>query len=84
MENKSIEQLMNLFIDNTPEPNIDREYHAVEEQYEKLFGHSVPTEMLPPNISKDDIKAAMKKCIEAKKDQLFDLLGVQTNNDYLY
>lgn len=84
MENKSIEQLMNLFIDSTPEPNIDRKYQAVEEQYEKMFGHSVPTEMLPPNISRDDIKAAMEKCIEAKEDQLFSLLGVQINSDYLY
>ena len=49
-----------------------------------MFGHGVPREMIPTSISMDDIKVAMKQCIEKKKDVLFELLGVEVNNTDLY
>lgn len=80
---KKVSEFMNAFI-SSPEPEIDQEYYQIEEQYNKLFGHTVPREMLPDSITMDCIKAAMKTCIENKKDSLFELLGVEINNEYLY
>ena len=48
------------------------------------FGHGVPREMLPDSISTEQIKQAMKKCILSKKDNLFELLGIIINDNYLY
>ncbi len=80
---KKVSDFMNAFL-NTPEPSVDQEYYQIEEQYEKMFGHTVPRAMLPDSISMDNIKSAMKTCIENQKDTLFELLGVELNNEYLY
>lgn len=80
---KKVSDFMNAFLDN-PEPNIDQEYYQIEEQYKALFGHTVPRAMLPDSISMDSIKFAMKTCIENNKDTLFELLGVELNDEYLY
>ena len=80
---KKVSDFMNAFLE-TPEPNIDQEYYQIEEQYKALFGHTVPRAMLPDRISMDSIKFAMKTCIENKKDTLFELLGVELNDEYLY
>lgn len=80
---KKVSDFMNAFL-NTPEPSLDHEYYQIEEQYEKMFGHIVPRAMLPDSISMDNIKSAMKTCIENQKDTLFELLGVELNNEYLY
>ena len=73
-KNKSVADFMNSFL-NTPEPKIDNEYYEIEEQYFRQFGHGVPREK---------IKQAMKKCILSKKDNLFELLGIIINDNYLY
>lgn len=80
---KKISDFMNAFL-NTPEPSIDQEYYQIEEQYKALFGHIVPRAMLPDNIDMESVKSAMKTCIENKKDTLFELLGVELNDEYLY
>lgn len=80
---KKVSDFMNAFLD-TPEPDIDQEYYQIEEQYKAMFGHTVPRAMLPDSISMDNIKSAMKTCIENKKDTLLKLLGVELNNEYLY
>ena len=81
-KNKSVADFMNSFL-NTPEPKIDNEYYEIEEQYFRQFGHGVPREMLPDSISTEQIKQAMKKCILSKKDNLFELLGIIINDNYL-
>ena len=58
--------------------------YEIEEQYFRQFGHGVPREMLPDSISTEQIKQAMKKCILSKKDNLFELLGIIINDNYLY
>ena len=63
---------------------VDEEYYEIEDKFKGLFGHGVPREMIPTSISMDDIKVAMKQCIEKKKDVLFELLGVEVNNTDLY
>lgn len=80
---KKVSDFMDAFL-STSEPNIDQEYYQIEEQYKALFGHSVPRAMLPDSITMDSIKTAMKTCIENKKDNLFELLGVKINEEYLY
>ncbi len=80
---KNVSDFMDAFL-STPEPNIDQEYYQIEEQYKALFGHSVPRAMLPDSITMDSIKTAIKTCIENKKDNLFELLGVKINEEYLY
>ena len=82
-KNKSVADFMNSFL-NTPEPKIDNEYYEIEEQYFRQLGHGVPREMLPDSISTEQIKQAMKKCILSKKDNLFVLLGIIINDNYLY
>ena len=72
------------YIWHTREPKIDNEYYEIEEQYFRQFGHGVPREMLPDSISTEQIKQAMKKCILSKKDNLFELLGIIINDNYLY
>ena len=80
---KKVSDFMNDFL-NTPEPSVDQEYYQIEKQQEKMFGHTVPRAMLPDSISMDNIKSAMKTCIENQKDTLFELLGIELNNEYLY
>lgn len=82
-KNKSVANFMDSFL-NTPEPKIDEEYYEIEKLYTQQFGHSVPREMLPDSITLDLIKQAMKKCILSKKDNLFEILDVTINSDYLY
>ena len=82
--NSSMNDILNAFIDNTPEPEVDREYFEIEEEYEKHFGHPVPGAMIPDSVSSEQIKDAMKTCIEKNEDILFQLLGVEINDSYIY
>lgn len=79
-----IEDITNFVSSTVEKKEIDNEYYEVEDDYKKIFGHGVPREMLPINISMDKIKDAMKKCIETKTDDLFGILGVEINPDALY
>ncbi|MBQ9890294.1 MAG: hypothetical protein IJM39_02685 [Firmicutes bacterium] len=79
-----VADFMKSFINNNTEAIIDKEYFELEKEYKSLFKHPVPKEMLPDSITDDVIKTAMKKCIETKKDLLFDLLGVKINKEFLY
>lgn len=78
-----IEDITN-FINSGDINTIDEEYYAIEDKYKGLFGHGVPREMIPTMISMEDIKVAMKQCIEKKKDDLFEILGIEVNNTDLY
>ena len=80
---KNLMDFMNAFIDK-PAADLNETHLKIEKQYEELFGHSVPREMLPISISEDEILAALKKCIETKSDTLFETLGVKINYDHLY
>ena len=82
--NKKVESFMDDFIDSPCEQNIDFEYFEIEKQYELMFNHSVPCEMLPDSITSEQIKKAMRQCIEIQKDILFKLLNVNINESYLY
>lgn len=49
-----------------------------------MFGHTVPTEILPSNISDEQIKKAMMSCIENHTDNILDILNVTIDDDVLY
>lgn len=61
-----IEKYMDLMSESSE--SIDEDYYSVEVEYEKRFGHIIPTEMLSPNISFEQIKEAMIISIERNKD----------------
>ena len=79
---KELADFMDAFIDAS-EPDV-KETTQIEKEYESLFGHSVPREMLPSGISENQLISALKKCDETQTDTLFENLGVQANYDYLY
>lgn len=78
-----LDDFMNSLADNTVK-EVDKEYREVEDKYEKKFGHVVPMEMLPPSLSKEDIKRAMLTCIDSGNDNIFEILHVQIDDKYLY
>ena len=49
-----------------------------------MFGHNVPRSLLPDAMSEEQIISAMRKCISTKTDNLFELLGVEINEENLY
>ncbi len=63
---------------------IGTEYDKVQDEYFSMFGHNVPRSLLPDSMSEKQIMSAMKKCISTKTDNLFELLGVEINEEYLY
>ena len=81
---KSLEEIMNEFIDKTEVSNIDNEYYEVEKQFFDMFGHGVPREMLPSSITTDKIKEAMLRCIAAHSDNIFEELNVEISSSYMY
>lgn len=79
-----IEDITN-FINSGKDVNaVDDEYYIIEDEFKGLFGHGIPREMIPTSISMEDIKVAMKQCIEKKKDVLFEVLDVGVNGTDLY
>ena len=68
----------------TNDSSIGTEYDKIQEEYYALFQHNVPRSLLPDSVSDEEIISAMKVCIETKKDTLFELLGVELNDEYLY
>lgn len=82
MESKNVWDFMNAFIDTPLKEEVV--LSEFEKQYVKMFGHSVPREMLPPSVTEEQLDAALKKCVELKEDALFHLLGIKPSSDYLY
>ena len=69
---------------NMPVQELDNEYIQLEKQFESKFGQIVPREMLPPSIKIDDIKKAMKECIESDNGDILKTLNVDVNDKYIY
>ena len=68
----------------TNSSGIEIEYDKTQEKYFSMFGYNVPRALLPDAMSDKEIISAMKVCIENEKDTLFELLGVELNDEYLY
>jgi len=67
-----------------PISEIDQKYFSVEEEYAKIFGHRVPTEILPLNATREKITEAMEACIKSKQDKLLEILKANVEDGYLY
>ncbi|MCR4792856.1 MAG: hypothetical protein K5871_08900 [Lachnospiraceae bacterium] len=78
-----LEDFMNMIAD-TPVQQSDSEYDKLMEEFKEKFGEGIPTEMLPPSITKDDIKAAMKTCLESGDGDILKVLGVEITDEYIY
>lgn len=82
MRNK-VKSFMKYLI-NKKSTEVDKEYLDLLSKYRKMFGKNVPTECLPSRITDDQIKQAMKECIETGQDSLLDILGVSIDDTVIY
>lgn len=64
--------------------DIDKEYLELLSKYRKMFGKTVPTEVLPSRTTDTQIKQAMYECIETGTDTILDILGVTIDDKVLY
>lgn len=82
MQNK-VKSFMKYLI-NKKSTDVDKEYLDLLSKYRKMFGKNVPTECLPSRITEEQIKQAVKECIETGQDSLLDILGVSIDDTVLY
>ena len=57
--------------------DFDNEKFELEQKYAAMFGHGVPREMFPPDISEDEIMKAVENCVQNQKDELMKILNVE-------
>lgn len=69
---------------DTNSSGIGEEYDKIQDEFLSMFGYNVPRSLMPDSISDEEIITAMKTCINDKKDILFQLLGVEVKDEYLY
>jgi len=81
--NEDIMFFLNNFEEDPLSPS-DQEYFAVEAKYSGVFGHRIPTEILPPDATRAKIIEAMHICIETKRDDLLALLNVSVDAEHKY
>ena len=72
------------YLINKKHSEVDREYLKLLNKYREMFGKNVPTECLPSRITVNQIKQAMKECIETGQDSLLDILGVSIDDTVIY
>lgn len=82
MRNK-VKSFMKYLI-NKKSTDVDKEYLDLLSKYRKMFGEPVPTEILPSRITEDQIKQAMRECIDTGKNSLLDILGVTIDDKVIY
>ena len=81
MRNK-VKSFMKYLI-NKKSTDVDKEYLDLLSKYRKMFGKTVPTECLPSRITEEQIKQAMRECIETGQDRLLDILDVTIDDTVL-
>lgn len=69
---------------DTNSSGIGEEYDKVQDEFFSMFGYNVPRSLMPDSTNDEEIIVAMKTCIADKKDTLFQLLGVEVKDEYLY
>ena len=72
------------YLINKKNTSIDKEYYELHNKYREMFGKGVPTECLPSRITEEQIKQAMRECVETGQDNLLDILGVTIDDKVLY
>lgn len=66
------------------ESKIDKEYVELCKEYKKIFKRNIPRVAFPARITEEEIKQAIKKCLEIKEDKLLELLKVTIDNKLIY
>ena len=79
----SIQDFMFSMIEK-PVTDINQKLYEKQREYEKRFGHGVPREMLPDSLTDEQLFNAIGKGIEAGNDNIFSILGIKENEDYIY
>lgn len=82
MRNK-VKSFMKYLI-NKKSTDVDKEYLDLLSKYRKMFGKTVPTEILPSRITDEQLKQAMRECIDTGKNNLLDILDVTFDDKVLY
>lgn len=72
------------YLINKKSTEVDKDYLDLLSEYRKMFGKNVPTECLPSRITEEQIKQAIKECIETGQDSLLDILGVSIDDTVIY
>ena len=67
-----------------PLTDFDEDLFEIQKEYENKFGHAVPRQMLPDSLNNKELSIAIKKCIETSNDNIFEILGIKVNEDFLY
>ena len=75
MEDKTL-YFMHQLIDEDINGFDDKKFE-LEQKYAAMFGHGVPSEMFPPDISEDEIMKAVENCVQNQKDELMKILDVE-------
>lgn len=84
MENKNTSDDFLDALFEIEEINTDTSFYETKRRYEKLFGHGIPSEMLPESISEEQLEKAMRECITEGRDDLLKRLGVETDDKRFY
>lgn len=72
-------------IEKTKEtPSTNNELRTLFTAFKEKFGESVPTEMLPVGITDEKLAEAIKKCLDAGENKIFEILNVTLREDVLY
>lgn len=77
------EEYMNKIAD-IPVQSTDLEYDNLEQQFIDKFHECIPTEMLPPSITTNKIKQAIRTCISSNNPDILQVLNVQINENFVY
>ena len=75
MEDKTL-YFMHQLIDEDINGFDDKKFE-LDQKYAAMFGHGVPREMFPPDISEDEIMKAVEDCVQNQKDELMKILDVE-------
>ena len=74
---------LDLFLQPVAPPQ-NKELDQAMEDYRKRFGYPVPLEMIPTQIDKAVLRAAVKTCVEEDNDNIFQYLGLELPPDALF
>ena len=62
----------------------DDPYYSIIEEYIERFGHGVPTALIPKTITRKEICAALRECINSGNEDVLGYLNVSLRINGLY
>lgn len=81
----AIETLDDLFLaDGVPNEPFDDELFDLCMKFQKEFHCPVPREMIPQSIADEQLKSAIKLCLQQKSADILRVLGINISMENLY